>query len=185
MHAARKPLESSKNEIIVLRGRLDDIEDRSQWQSNFKDTPRKTWSETEGKLIDALSKIPGRQYTGACIEHAHSLGWFITGKFRPVIVIFSSCNTKESVVLSHQNFQAIGLIVYGDFSLAKGQATGKLIECGKSLGALFKLCHSKLFVGGKCRLYNTLNNAVCLTNYSVAAGTGNDKIHAWPTQPIA
>lgn len=28
----------------------------------FADTPRETWSQTEGKVIDALSKTPDTQY---------------------------------------------------------------------------------------------------------------------------
>lgn len=87
---------------------------------------------------------------GACIERAHPLGRFATGKCRPVIVKFSSYKSKESVILSQQKLKAIGLSVSCDFLLATRQTRRKLILFGKCLAVLFKLRYNKLYVDRKC-----------------------------------
>lgn len=55
---------------------------------------------------------------------------------------------------------SLGVSISSDYSLATRQDRKKLIEYGKSRGTVFKLWHNKLYLDGKCYMYDPVRDLV-------------------------
>ncbi|XP_029845250.2 uncharacterized protein LOC115328194 [Ixodes scapularis] len=154
-----------------LHERLDDIEDRSRRGNimfhGIEVSASESWEQSTVKILDALSTSLSLQVSDECVERAHRLGSYAVGRCRPVIVKFSSFQTKQKILQSRPKLKACGITANEDYSPARGQARQKLFEFGKLQKSVFQLRYNKLYVNNKCFMHENANDGV----YEV----GNDR----------
>lgn len=119
-------LHFSQTEIISLRARVDDFESRYRRDNilfyGIKDSVGDTWPQTENTMIDVLPRSLYTRFMASFVERARSLGSFTTRECRPVIVKFTSFNTKDSVFMAHYTFKSLGVSVNSDYPMAIRQS---------------------------------------------------------------
>ncbi|XP_029850486.2 uncharacterized protein LOC115332231 [Ixodes scapularis] len=147
-----------------LHESLDDIEDRSR-RSNIifhgiEDSASESWEQSKVKILDALSTSFSLQVSDECVERAHRLGSYAVGRCRPVIVKFSSFQTKQTILQSRPKLKACGIMANEDFSLATRLARQKLFEFRKLQKSVFQLRYNKLHANNKCFMYKNANDKV-------------------------
>lgn len=165
---AGQAADSLRNENIALRGRLDDMEDRSRRNNvifyGIPDLASETWGDAERKITSLLSECSLPSISGTFgIERSHRLGAYAANKCRPIIVQFSSFKTRDLILSCKVQLKTVDVTVSEDFSFATRLARRKLIEFGKSQGSTFKLRFNKLYQNNNCYTYNPQEDRICVS----------------------
>lgn len=120
----------------------------------FKDSPKESWQESEGKIISFASEILQLQIPATDIARAHRIGQYSVDKNRPIVVKFSSFKTKELIQAKRSLLTDTDFNIREDFSLSTRIARKKLLDFGKGLKTSYKLRHNKLIADGKHYRYS-------------------------------
>lgn len=157
-------LETQSAEIATLRACTDDAENRQRRNNllflGLPDSKSETWKESEEAVVLFCSDKLGVVLDPDNIDHAHRLGSFVENKTRPIMVRFVRFKDRESVLTSGIKLKDTGFSVREDFSRPVRIARKKLLEYGKAQPSKFRLRHDKLFIDGRCYLYDAISETV-------------------------
>lgn len=94
------------------------------------------------------------------VERAHRLGTYRQGRARPVIVKFSSYNTKHKLLLTGSKLKGTSYPLSGDYSPSVRFARKYPIRYEKEQSLPFKPRFDKLHIGDKTFVYHAGSSSV-------------------------
>lgn len=164
-------------QMAVLNQWLNEFEDRSRRENlifhGVVDAAAETWAQSEEKVCSILNSALSLNLDSSDdrISRAHRLGRFVPNKSRPVIVRFSSCKLRETILSSKNKLKTSGVSVSEDFCKATRTVKTKLYNFGKKSGELFTVRYNKLYINKKCYIYSPDTDSVCELHLGNAAST--------------
>lgn len=163
-YGAVRTFETQSAEIAALKACADDAENRQRRNNllffGMPDSKFETWKESEEAVVSFCSDKLGVALDSVNIDRAHRLGSFAEEKARPIIVRFVRFKDRESVLASGIKLRDTEFSVREDYSRTLRVARKKLLEFGKAQPQKFKLRHDKLFIDGRCYLYDAVSETV-------------------------
>lgn len=169
LQTTQQTVHSLQQECQTLHSRLNDAEDRSRRDNlifyGIAESSPESFHDAEHKVVTLVSQSLNINLSTDSIVRAHRLGRASSDRNRPMIVKFCSYKTKSDILAKRANLKNSNISLSEDFCPATRIARKSLLEFAKTQGGSSQLKYNKLFLNGKCYMYDQTTKTVVETTF--------------------